>query len=333
MRPMPTPPPRPLTPPGDAAPLEPTHWLIPAASRNTPALQAALPRLRLPNLDRLMVHLRPGERVGLDRHQPATPFEVARARALGLPDAPGHIPWAAYESQTWGTPCAWVQPCHWQVGTDRILMGDPEALQLRASEADALRAAMRPYFEEDGIALTDHGTPGAWLATGEVFRQLPTASLARVAGRNINTWLPDASTPTGATLRRLQNEMQMLLYTHPLNDEREARGQQVVNSFWLTGAGVLDAPPPAGATLAVDDRLASAARHDDAEAWLAAWSALDAELMPQLLRRVQRGEPLRLTLCGDRAAQYWQSQGPRGIWHRFSGLFGRQPTPRLLELL
>jgi hypothetical protein len=38
-------------------------------------------------------------------------------------------------------------------------------------------------------------------------------------------------------LRRLQNEMQMLLYTHPVNERRIARGLPAVNSFWISGTG------------------------------------------------------------------------------------------------
>ncbi len=29
----------------------------------------------------------------------------------------------------------------------------------------------------------------------------------------------------------------MLLYTHPINAAREARGELAVNSFWLSGTG------------------------------------------------------------------------------------------------
>jgi hypothetical protein len=43
-------------------------------------------------------------------------------------------------------------------------------------------------------------------------------------------------------MKLLQNEMQMLLYTHALNDERAARRQLPVNSFWLSGT----APSPPG---------------------------------------------------------------------------------------
>lgn len=321
-----------MSPPPSPLPAPVSHLLIPAATSRAPALQAALPGLRLPHLQQLLARLAPAERIDADAHTWSMPCEQAVARAIGLPGDAGRIPWAALESQTWGTPCAWVRPCHWQVGTDRILMGDPDALQLQEDESRAFMAAMLPYFEEDGIALRYQALPGAWLATGEVFRDLPTASLDRVVGRNINTWLPNAATPTGATLRRLQNEMQMLLYTHPLNDAREQRGAPVVNSFWLTGAGVLDTPVLPNPALTIEPRLCAPALQQDADAWLAAWQAVDADTCAALLQRLQRGESVQLTLCGDHAAQTFRS-GEQGLWQRFSSLFGRKPVSNLLETL
>lgn len=314
------------------APTASLHLLVPAAN----ALPNALPRLQLPHLQQLLARLQPAERVTLDPTSPAMPYEVVVARANGLPDAPGYTPWAAFESQTWGTPCAWVKPCHWRVGTDRILMGDPATLLLEEAESRALLAAVQPYFEEDGIALRYAELPDAWLATGEVFRHLPTASMDRVVGRNVNAWLPNPSTPTGATLRRLQNEMQMLLYTHPLNDARELRGRPAVNSFWLTGAGALDTPVAPNPALTIEPRLRAPALHQDADAWQAAWQAVDTGACQALLHRLQRGESVRLTLCGDHAAQTWCSDGKPGrpgLWQRISSIFAAKPLSNLMGSL
>jgi hypothetical protein len=47
--------------------------------------------------------------------------------------------------------------------------------------------------------------------------------------------------PSGAdalTWHRVFNEIQMLLYDHPVNVEREQRGEPVVNSVWFWGGGV-----------------------------------------------------------------------------------------------
>ncbi len=308
------------------------HLLVPAAASRAPTLLAALPGLRLPHLEQLLARLTPEERIDGDENSWSMPYEQAVARANRLPFAPGRIPWAAFESQTWGTPCAWIKPCHWQVGTDRILMGDPAALQLQDNESRAFMAAMQPYFAEDGITLRYIDAMGAWLATGEVFRDLPSASLERVVGRNIDSFLPPASTPQGATLRRLQNEMQMLLYTHPLNDARELRRLPVVNSFWITGAGVLDTAVTPDPGLMVEPRLCAPLLQQDAAGWAAAWQAIDSDVCFRLLQGLNGQIDVRLTLCGDRSAQTWHS-APRSFFSRISSFFGRKPSSNLLEQL
>ena len=65
------------------------------------------------------------------------------------------------------------------------------------------------------------------------------------------------------SLRRLQNEMQMLLYRHPVNDARAAQRRLTVNSFWISGTGTL----PSGAvdksdTMSVQHSLEAAALRD-----------------------------------------------------------------------
>ncbi|MGC3987058.1 MAG: hypothetical protein QM777_21250 [Pseudorhodoferax sp.] len=103
-------------------------------------------------------------------------------------------------------------------------------------------ASMAPYLAEDGIVV-DRWQDGRWLAHGAPFAGLATASPERVLGEeNLNAWLP-----ASPLLRRLQNEMQMLLYTHPVNDAREARRQVTVNALWISGCGSWPATPPQAA--------------------------------------------------------------------------------------
>jgi len=238
------------------------------------------------------------------------------------------IPWAARDavslfSASGDKAWAWITPCHWAMGREHATMTDPAALALRENESRTLLTAMQPYFETDGITL-HYLSPERWLAEGELFRNLPTASLDRVLGRNVDPWLPSSKSVEGEisslapksgeaisqrarTLRRLQNEMQMLLYTHPLNDERSALRQLPVNSFWISGTGTL--PLDLG-VVAEAPRLVSAPRslaqavfNDDWVAYAQAWAALDAGEVAELLARQRAGEPVRLTMCGERGAQ------------------------------
>ncbi|HJV96354.1 MAG TPA: hypothetical protein VJ608_09975, partial [Albitalea sp.] len=132
-------------------------------------------------------------------------------------------------------------------------------------------------------------------------------------------------------VRRLQNEVQMLLYTHPINDAREARGELPVNSFWLSGCGRLQQANTA-APLQVDGSLRSAMLNGDWAAWADAWRALDAGALAEALARAQRGEPVTLTLCGERHAQRFESL-PQPMWQRLTRGWRGAPAHAVLEAL
>jgi hypothetical protein len=199
---------------------------------------------------------------------------------------------------------------------------------------------MRPYFASEGITLhaPESSQQGSthWLAEGEVFRHLPTAALDRVLGRNVDPWLPQASTASShpaaqaaQQLRRLQNEMQMLLYTHPLNDARASQGRWPVNSVWISGSGALPLVSPPQAPAATPDvqllrDLAPSVFKGDWPAYASAWAALDAGPLAALLRRQQAGQTVRLTLCGEQHAHTYESHRPS--WYaKIKHLLAPQP--------
>ena len=316
--------------------------MIPFAGRSAPAsphCQAALATLRLPNLEALLARLT----LAHDDVQADTtlspPQERVLARAFGIGADDGCIAWASREAQNnrisrAGSDEAWgmLTLCHWQVAIDEVVMDDPAGLVIDAAESQTLLEAARPLFQEDGIAIRRSDQPGRWLARSELFRALPTASVDRAAGRPMSEWAPlsDALKP----IRKLQNEMQMLLYTHRVNDERSARGVQPINSFWLSGTGAL----PKAAQVAetplpvIDDSLRVHALRDDAAGWAAAWQALDAGAIAGLLTACAAGADMTLTLCGDRSARRFNVQ-PRGAVGWIKNLFGRPQTADILGAL
>ncbi len=242
------------------------HLLIPFAGRDAgfegDAPSGAPRGLALPHLEQLLARLAPAGSDEGSAQSLTPPHERALAAALGLPVEDGRIPWGAWQARRQGHDPggqAWarITPCHWTVATDHIAMGLPDDLALDAAQARVLFDAMHPYFEEDGITLVPD-TPGQWLAHGAVFEGLATASPDRVTGRPVDDWLPRQG--AARSLRRLQQEMQMLLYTHPASDARLAAGRLPVNSFWVSGTGTLTghAPPrdmPADLRLADGLRL------------------------------------------------------------------------------
>ena len=302
--------------------------LVPFAARADPGCRDALRGLALPRLDKLLAGLACIATDEGEAHSLTPPHERVAARAYGIEAGDGRIPWAAWQvaqsggdagSDAW----AWVTPCHWQVGTGHVSMDDPQQLRLGDEASRTLLRAIQPYFEQDGIRL-DYDAPTRWLARGEIFRALPTASLDRVAGRVIDPWMPRGE--EGKPLRRLQQEMQMLLYTHPLNDERARQGLVPVNSFWVSGAGALPSAgraSPRPRPTVVDD-LRGPAIAQDWQAWSAAWQAVEAKL--------DAAPVAQLTLCGDRNARTWSSAGT-GLWQRVGSAFRRTRTAQQLEAL
>lgn len=310
--------------------------LVPFAAASAPECQALLPVLPLPNLQALLSLLEEQAPDRGDDHSLSPPHERALARAMGLPPpADGAIPWAAVHSAEPARPQAWFSPCHFQVGMDQVHLLPGSQLGLDEAESRALFDALAPFCAEDGIALRFDGAT-AWHASGEPLRGLVCASLDRVSGRPVDVWMPPSpANPAGERLlKRLQSEAQMLFYTHPVHDARSARGQLPVNGFWVHGAGALDTAP-AGRTLpAMPDTLRQAALRSDWPGWQAAWAALDAGDIATLLAAARRGEPVELTLCGERHARHW-TLAPSGALARVGRslrhLFGHAPVRQTLQ--
>ena len=302
------------------------HLIIAGAVLPQDAGEAAPPLQPLtPNLRALLAAMAPDSRISCGEDDPSTPFELALAQANGLPSGPGQIPWAAFETSTLETPCAFIKLCHWQVGADHVRLSPPEDLALDEESSRTLLAAMAPYFLEDGITLAPYGSlPGTWLATGEVFRGLRSVSMDTLMGRHLTRSLLDGAGTPAATLRRLQNEMQMLLYTHPANEARQQRGLAPVNSFWVTGAGVMEQTVPIAPDVRVESRLHAPALRRDTAAHAQAWQLVDADACAALLAVLRAGGDARLTLCGGRAAQGFVPASA-GLWSRIKHVLGLQP--------
>ncbi len=278
------------------------HLLIPFASGLSEAALQVARDTPLPHLSRLLARLcvldEPGPIPGPDSFSP--PHERALARALGWSGGDGCLPLAAWRAQADGIDVgdlAWgeLTPAHWHAGRDQVTLSDPAALDLQPDEARTLFDALRPLFVDEGFAF-EWGSPGRWYLAHPSLATLRTASPDRVVGRNIDPFLPY---DRGARLlRRLQQEVQMLLYQHPLHDERVAAGRLPMNSFWLSGCGVLQ--PATGPGPQVLDALHGPALQADWTAWAEAWQALDAGPLAQALEHERRGEPIRISLCGER---------------------------------
>jgi hypothetical protein len=309
------------------------HLLIPFAVPLSEPGRQALHGLQLPNLASLLSMLAAGETDAGDEWSLSTPHERALARALGWAGGDGRLPWAVRLAASDGVleagdpgDLAWglLTPCHWHLGTEQVSLIDPALLALDEAASRTLFDAASGLFTSLGY-LVRWGAPQRWYVAHESLSDLPCASLDRVIGRNIDRWL--GADPRQRALRRLQGEVQMLLYDHPVNEGRQERGLLPVNSVWLSGCGV--AQPDAGPAPQVDERLRAPALADDWAAWAKAWETLDAGPLCDLQQAAQAGREVQITLCGERSSRSWRS-APRSPWQK---LVGRWRSPALASLL
>jgi hypothetical protein len=246
----------------------------------------------------------------LPANSPCCAHESALAQAMGWSVQPDQLPMAAWHAARMGLSgeaghgWAFIDLVHCEFNQGRIRISPPSPLN--PDDSLAFMQAMQPFFEEDGIRLYPFAT-GRFLAHAPVFQSLPCVSLERACLQDMHA-LHDIEqlseqTPAQRLLRRLQNEMQMLLYTHALNAKRP----QPINSFWVSGCGPLPSQSHSGVHL--HTQLRDTYLQHDPTAWASAFAELALNLMAPAL---QRGDSV--ILCGvDRsltlkasAAPWWQ---------------------------
>ena len=226
-----------------------------------------------------------------------------------------------------------ADPVHLRVDTTHARLFGAHALDLSVDETAALVARLNEFFAADGLAF-EAPAPDRWYLGFERAFDLDTHAPERVAGRNVDPFLP-----TGADARAWRswlNEVQMLLHDAPLNAQRERRGALPVNSVWLWGGGIAPAAGTApahvwsdepvtrglarragvawqrrpdgpgevafepGTSLLVESGLVGPLVHGDIEGWLERLARLDRIWLSSLLERLRHGRLDRLDIVpGD----------------------------------
>ncbi|MFN3792391.1 hypothetical protein [Massilia sp.] len=210
--------------------------------------------LQTPALAALLTRTSAYERGAAADTARALPHEQWLARTLGL--SPEGLPAFAAaamrgfgldpEDGTWYI----VNPAHIQIARSHSMMADLRHLGLGEDESRALYEAARPLCEEIGHPL-QYGDAQTWFLRADDWAAIEAATPDTVAGMDLSDFVPRGK--QALPLRRLQNEVQMLWHTHPVNAAREARRLPGVNSFWLWGASKAST----GALARAGGRLAS----------------------------------------------------------------------------
>lgn len=194
--------------------------------------------LHAPALAALLSRSSNTARTTFDDDARALPHELWLARTLKLSSS--HAAFAAAAMRRFAIdpgadPGAWliVNPAHIEIARSHLALHDLRKLQLTDDDARALFAAAQPLFFELGHCLR-YGNAQTWFLRAAGWEHLETSTPDVVLGMNLGDAMPAGD--QARAFRRLQNEVQMLWFDHPVNTARAQRGLAPVNAIWPWGS-------------------------------------------------------------------------------------------------
>ncbi len=123
-----------------------------------------------------------------------------------------------------------------------LIMSYPSMLDLDPDESNELADSVNQHFAEDGWHIDVAGN-GQWHLRIDKNPHIHTTPLWRAVGRDILALLPTGE--NGTQWHSWLMELQMLLFSHPVNQKRASQGLAVANGLWLWGGGELPELPDA----------------------------------------------------------------------------------------
>lgn len=171
---------------------------------------------------------------------PELPLEALLSEAFNLKPDPDY-PLAAIAANADGVDLGqhyWMRadPVHLVLQRDSFSLAEPVPLAVSAEHASQLIATLNAHFASDGLAFF-LGQSGAWYLRWQESPQIRTNLPSCAIGRDVHGFMPQGEY-AGRWLSTV-NEIQMLLFEHPVNQLREASGLPAINSIWISGGGTL----------------------------------------------------------------------------------------------
>jgi len=125
-----------------------------------------------------------------------------------------------------------ADPVYLHIGHDQMTVQPLAAVS--PEDASRLCESLNLHFAAEGLQFMAPN-PQRWYLRLEREPAITTHSLSEVAGRDIRDYRPEGA--DALHWDSLLNEIQMMLFQHPVNQVREERGELMVNSLWLWGGG------------------------------------------------------------------------------------------------
>lgn len=127
----------------------------------------------------------------------------------------------------------YATPVHLILGRDSFFLSNPVPVPMTSDERIAIINSLNQHFS--GMGYYFYVVNDVWFLGLDVDPKIITTSINFVKDKDVAHYLPQGE---GASAwNKFQNEIQMLLFSHPVNQAREAQGKIVINSLWCYGLG------------------------------------------------------------------------------------------------
>ncbi|GMR06245.1 MAG: hypothetical protein BMS9Abin25_0830 [Gammaproteobacteria bacterium] len=129
-----------------------------------------------------------------------------------------------------------ADPVNLQKDQNYLVMSSPSVLNLDLDESKTLADSINQHFAEDGwhVEVMDNSRWYLRLDKNPLIRTTPAW---RVVGRDVFNLMPKGE--NSPQWHSWLMELQMLLFSHPVNEKRTEQGLAAVNGLWLWGGGNL----------------------------------------------------------------------------------------------
>jgi hypothetical protein len=129
-----------------------------------------------------------------------------------------------------------VDPAQMVADRDTLVLIPPEHLAITEAESRALCASFNAHFAQDSVQL-EFANAQRWYLRMAQAVDIQTTALVDASYQSVNLLYPKGN--AASYWHTLMNEVQMLFYTHPVNELRRQQNRPEINSVWVWGEGQL----------------------------------------------------------------------------------------------
>ena len=122
-------------------------------------------------------------------------------------------------------------PVHMQLGRESYFLIAPAPILALRADAEAIILSLNQHFAELGYHFYLQNE--LWFLGLDADPKIITTPIEQVINKDVAPYLPHGK--GGLAWAKFQNEIQMLLFAHPVNEARESQGLPAINSLWFYG--------------------------------------------------------------------------------------------------